>query len=67
MVPPQTTDALLQYLENAFHRFCGVIKILELDNLKAGVPKADLYDPVTHGGSIREMRVFMPCSIQYYY
>jgi transposase len=41
----QTTQALIQCLENAFHHFGGVPKTIVPDNLKAAVIKADWYDP----------------------
>lgn len=41
----QTTEAFLRCLENAFLYFGGVSKITIIDNLKAGVIKADWYDP----------------------
>jgi transposase len=41
----QTTDNLIQCLENAFMHFGGVPKTLVPDNLKAAVIKADWYDP----------------------
>ena len=44
-VPRQTTDAFIQCLENAFRAFGGVPKTVVIDNLKAGVAKADWFDP----------------------
>lgn len=44
VVARQTVDAFLQCLENAFHHFGGVPKTVVIDNLKAGVLKADWYD-----------------------
>ena len=41
----QTTDDLIECLENAFMHFGGVPKTLVPDNLKAAVIKADWYDP----------------------
>lgn len=41
----QTTDNLIQCIENAFHHFGGVPKTLVPDNLKAAVLKADWHDP----------------------
>jgi hypothetical protein len=41
----QTTDAVIQVLENAFMHFGGVPKTIVPDNLKAAVIKADWYDP----------------------
>ena len=44
----QTTDDFLHCLENAFHHFGGVPRILTIDNLKAAVARADWYDPDLH-------------------
>ena len=41
----QDTESFLRCLENAFRSFGGVPAVLNLDNLKAGVIKADWYDP----------------------
>lgn len=41
----QTTEDFLRCLENAFHHFGGVPKVLVVDNLKAAVLQADWYDP----------------------
>lgn len=41
----QDTETFLRCLENAFGHFGGVPLVLNLDNLKAGVVKADWYDP----------------------
>jgi transposase len=41
----QTTDNLIQCLENAFWHFGGVPRTLIPDNLKAAVIKPDWYDP----------------------
>jgi transposase len=41
----QTTENLIRCLENAFLAFGGVPKILNLDNLRAAVQKADWCDP----------------------
>ena len=41
----QTTDSLIQCLENAFWAFGGVPRALVIDNLKAAVTRADWYDP----------------------
>ena len=41
----QTTDNVIQVLENAFMHFGGVPKTIVPDNLKAAVIKADWYDP----------------------
>jgi len=41
----QTTENLIRCLENAFLAFGGVPKVLNLDNLRAAVQKADWCDP----------------------
>jgi transposase len=41
----QTTENLIRCLENAFRSFGGVTKVLNLDNLRAAVHKADWCDP----------------------
>ncbi len=41
----QDTESFLRCLENAFRHFGGAPAVLNLDNLKAGVIKADWYDP----------------------
>jgi transposase len=41
----QTTENFIRGLENAFRSFGGVVKVLNLDNLRAAVRKADWYDP----------------------
>ena len=41
----QDTETFLRCLENAFRYFGGVAQVLNLDNLKAAVLKADWYDP----------------------
>lgn len=41
----QTADDFIRCLENAFCHFGGVPRTLVIDNLKAGVIKADWYDP----------------------
>ena len=41
----QSTDDFIQCLENAFEHFGGVPRTLVIDNLKAGVLKADWFDP----------------------
>lgn len=41
----QDTETFLRCLENAFRSFGGVPQVLNLDNLKAAVLKADWYDP----------------------
>ena len=41
----QSTDDFIQCLENAFEHFGGVPRTIVIDNLKAGVLKADWFDP----------------------
>ena len=41
----QTTENFIRCLENAFRAFGGVAKVLNLDNLRAAVQKADWCDP----------------------
>jgi transposase len=41
----QTTDEFIRCLENAWQHFGGVPQTLVLDNLKAGIEKADWFDP----------------------
>jgi transposase len=41
----QTTENFIRCLENAFRSFGGSVKIVNLDNLRAAVKKADWYDP----------------------
>lgn len=41
----QNTESFLRCLENAFRHFGGVPKILNVDNLKAAVLRADWFDP----------------------
>jgi len=41
----QDTETFLRCLENAFRHMGGVPQVLNLDNLKAAVIKADWYDP----------------------
>ena len=44
-MPRQDTESFVRGIENAFRHFGGVPRLLLLDNLKAGVLKADVYDP----------------------
>lgn len=44
-VSRQTTESFLRALENAFRHFGGVPATVVIDNLKAGVIRADWYDP----------------------
>jgi len=41
----QDTENFIRVLENAFHAFGGVPKMLVIDNLKAAVTRADWFDP----------------------
>jgi len=41
----QTTESFVQCLENAFWYFGGVPRTVVIDNLRAGVTRADWYDP----------------------
>ena len=41
----QDTETFLRCIENAFRHFGGVTRTAVIDNLKAGVLKADWYDP----------------------
>ena len=41
----QNTETFLRCLENAFRHFGGVPKVLNVDNLKAAVVRADWFDP----------------------
>jgi transposase len=41
----QSADSFHRSLENAFRAFGGVPEVVVIDNLKAGVLKADFYDP----------------------
>jgi transposase len=41
----QNTETFLRCLENAFRHFGGVPKVLNVDNLKAAVLRADWFDP----------------------
>lgn len=45
VVHQQTTENFIRCLENAFHHFGGVPKVLVIDNLRAAVKRADWYDP----------------------
>jgi transposase len=42
----QDTETFIRVIENALRHFGGVPRLLNLDNLKAAVIKADWYDPV---------------------
>jgi len=41
----QDTETFLRVIENAVRHFGGVPRLLNFDNLKAAVIKADWYDP----------------------
>jgi transposase len=41
----ETTDGFLGTLEDSFHHFGGVPRVVVIDNLKAAVTKADWFDP----------------------
>ena len=41
----QTTENFIRCLENALRSFGGVVRVLNVDNLRAAVHKADWYDP----------------------
>ena len=41
----QTTENFIRSLENGFRSFGGTVRVLNLDNLRAAVQKADWYDP----------------------
>lgn len=41
----QTTESFIRCIENAFWAWGGAVKVLVIDNLKAGVLKADWHDP----------------------
>ena len=44
-VPRQDTETFLRFLENGLHYFGGVPLLLNMDNFKAAVLKADWFDP----------------------
>lgn len=44
----QTSESFIRCLENAFRHFGGVPATVVIDNLKAGVIRADWYDPELH-------------------
>ena len=45
VVPHQTTDHFIRALENGFRYFGGVPRKVVIDNLRAGVSRADWYEP----------------------
>ena len=61
----QTTENLIRSLENAFRSFSGVVKVLNLDNLRAAVQQADWCDPVLNPKLLSFCRHYgcalMPC------
>ena len=61
----QTTENLIRCLENAFRSFVGVVKVLNLDNLRAAVQQADWCDPVLNPKVLSFCRHYgcalMPC------
>ena len=44
----QNTETFIRCLENGFRAWSGVVKTLNIDNLKAAVSRADWYDPELH-------------------
>jgi transposase len=61
----QTTENLIRCLENAFRAFGGATKLLNLDNLRAAVQKADWCDPELNPKLVSFCRHYgcalMPC------
>jgi transposase len=61
----QTTENLIRCLENAFRAFGGAAKLLNLDNLRAAVQKADWCDPELNPKLVSFCRHYgcalMPC------
>jgi transposase len=61
----QTTENLIRCLENAFRSFGGVAKVVNLDNLRAAVQRADWCDPELHPKLLSFCRHYgctlMPC------
>ena len=61
----QDTETFLRCLENAFRYFGGVPQLLNVDNLKAAVLKADWYDPELNPKLLEFCRHYgidpMPC------
>ena len=64
VVERQTTENFIRVLENAFHSFGGVPKVLVIDNLKAAVKSPDWFDPELNPKIVEFARhygfVFMP-------
>jgi transposase len=61
----QTTENLIRCLENAFRSLGGVAKVVNLDNLRAAVQRADWCDPDLHPKLLSFCRHYgctlMPC------
>jgi transposase len=51
-VPSQKQPVLMTSIERAFHFFGGVTPYVTVDNLRAGVSKSHLYDPVINPGFV---------------
>lgn len=64
----QTTENLVRCLENAFRAFGGVAKILNLDNMRSAVQKADWCDPELNPKLLSFCRHYgcslMPCRVR---
>lgn len=65
VVARQDTETFIRVIENAVRYFGGVPRLLNLDNLKAAVIKADWYDPVLNPKLVDFCRHYgmtlMPC------
>ena len=46
LVFTQDVETFLRCHENAFHAFGGVVEVVKIDNLKSGVLRAHLYEPI---------------------
>ncbi|MBP6952785.1 MAG: IS21 family transposase [Alphaproteobacteria bacterium] len=42
----QKVETFIQCHENAFRSFCGIPKVVKIDNLKAGILEAHFYEPI---------------------
>jgi len=51
-LPNQKQPNLIQGMERAFHFFGGITPYVVIDNLKPGVQKAHIYDPVVNPGFV---------------
>lgn len=51
-VPSQKQAVLMSTIERAWHYFGGVTPYVTVDNLKAGVTRAHIYDPVVNPGFV---------------